>query len=372
MSRKETKQQALWKSSQYGHAWTDRGVSESIAESGVILSGPYIWHIQPRLKPAEIRVYDVLRSHYPNIYPSIKRIAHIARISDTAVKTAIKQLTEIGLIQVDKKPGTNGQWDSNVYTPHDIHDPAKFDKIMEKLNRHRPDTGASTLATVEGPAGASTLSPPGQVGFCDRGKHASEPGASTLATKNTKGRASKEGLPREEHQESGGEILPSPEQPIGLWPSAIGATLALSFERLGVEPTDLNELPDEPAAAYTAAVENYIGQQSDESTHAALLKAQRMQTLGQMNQEAADDLNRQNLGDEYQVWLERQTDNTPAIDHERFCRADPRWLFVSPALPQGDVRARYNDLLNRLAFLSERLPEAGREPAGATQAQAVA
>lgn len=79
-----------------------------------------MWVLDLDIKATALRVYCVIRSFADvrtgECFPSRKLIADRAKCSIGAVDNAVRQLVELGVLDVTKRKSASGDWTSNLYT----------------------------------------------------------------------------------------------------------------------------------------------------------------------------------------------------------------------------------------------------------------
>jgi hypothetical protein len=80
------------------------------------------WVLELPVSALSIRVYCVIRSFADvrtgKCFPSRRLIAERAKCSIGSVDTAVRELTALGALTVQKRRSDNGDWTSNIYTVH--------------------------------------------------------------------------------------------------------------------------------------------------------------------------------------------------------------------------------------------------------------
>jgi DNA-binding transcriptional regulator YhcF (GntR family) len=65
-------------------------------------------------------------------YPSIKKLAMMASVSENPIRDAIKRLVKMGLVTVEERTSEHGDNDSNLYTVYDLTDTMKANSVSDK------------------------------------------------------------------------------------------------------------------------------------------------------------------------------------------------------------------------------------------------
>jgi hypothetical protein len=65
-------------------------------------------------------------------YPSIKKLAMMASVSENPVRDSIKRLIKMGLLKVEQRNKANGENDSNLYTVYDLTPEMKKNSVSDK------------------------------------------------------------------------------------------------------------------------------------------------------------------------------------------------------------------------------------------------
>ena len=65
-------------------------------------------------------------------YPSIKKLAMMASVSENPVRDSIKRLIKMGLLKVEQRNKANGENDSNLYTVYDLTSDMKDNSVSNK------------------------------------------------------------------------------------------------------------------------------------------------------------------------------------------------------------------------------------------------
>lgn len=89
-------------------------------------------------------------------YPSIKKLAMMASVSENTVRDAIKRLVKMGLVDVEERHKDNGEWLSNLYTVYDlpptmvansVSNKEVFDAAIEANRRRKKEKHQKKLST---------------------------------------------------------------------------------------------------------------------------------------------------------------------------------------------------------------------------------
>lgn len=65
-------------------------------------------------------------------YPSVKKLAMMASVSENTVRDAIKRLVKMDLVTVEEREKENGENESNLYTVYDLSDKMKRNSVSDK------------------------------------------------------------------------------------------------------------------------------------------------------------------------------------------------------------------------------------------------
>jgi helix-turn-helix protein len=77
--------------------------------------------LDPRASDRAVRLYGVLIRHADRsgrAHPSRRRLAHMLGCSESSLDRAMKELVEVGALEVQRKTSDSGDWDVNDYILH--------------------------------------------------------------------------------------------------------------------------------------------------------------------------------------------------------------------------------------------------------------